>query len=161
MNPKGEGKILTRRPMIDEVDPWIGTSGGTIPDNALEAGRESDGRPLYIARVHHEGGVHPGKAGAHLKGAHIGWGGQEITVPKYEELMNVRGLDWHPTTGGDVPEHAVVVGNESNGEALYAVRAWHADGLHIGKIRDGWSAASIAFGGQEIQVSNYKVLVLG
>lgn len=155
-----KGQKTAQRPTIHDVDPWISTSGGEIPDDALEAGKESDGRPLYIARVSHKGGVHPGKAGEHMRGgAHFGFGGQEVTSRDYEVLMNVRGLDWQKGSGGHVPDNAVVVGEESDGTPLYVARAWHGGGLHVGKIKDGWKHCSIAYGGEEVAVTTYEVLV--
>lgn len=43
----------------------------------VEAGREADGTPLYVAQAHHEGAVQPGKCGPNIDGASIAWGGKE------------------------------------------------------------------------------------
>lgn len=55
---------------------WVSTSGCLIPDNAIRAGYEEDGNPLYIARAKMEGTMTPGKCGHHLLGgAHIPYDG--------------------------------------------------------------------------------------
>lgn len=40
---------------------WVPTSGGNIPPDAVEGGRTSDGEPLFIGRVEHEGSQTIGK----------------------------------------------------------------------------------------------------
>lgn len=40
---------------------WVPTHGANIPGDAVEGGRTSDGEPLYIGRVHHEGSNTVGK----------------------------------------------------------------------------------------------------
>ncbi|KAJ3037327.1 hypothetical protein HK097_003547, partial [Rhizophlyctis rosea] len=65
---------------------WVLTEGSDIPENAIQGGHEGDGTPLYIARAFHEGGVHVGKMGSNLAGAHIAYGGGEIEKEKYEIL---------------------------------------------------------------------------
>lgn len=76
---------------------WISASNGEIPANALVAGYEADGSPLYISRVEHEGGQHPSKVSRKLGAAHFGYGGKEVTKSTYEvfccnprELAQVR-----------------------------------------------------------------------
>ena len=44
---------------------------------------------------------------------------------------------------------------------FYAARAWHEGGLQLGKWRKDWTAASFPYGGGEIWVPNFEVLVAG
>jgi hypothetical protein len=43
----------------------------------VEGGREANGSPLFIAQAPYKDGTHPGKAGEHLQGADITYGGDE------------------------------------------------------------------------------------
>ena len=50
---------------------WVKTTGSNIPEGALRAGYEEDGKPLFIARASMKGVLTPGKCGYHLEGARI------------------------------------------------------------------------------------------
>ncbi|KAL6059295.1 Carbohydrate-binding module family 12 protein [Balamuthia mandrillaris] len=59
-----------------------------MPKGALQAGQEKDGKPLFIARAKHAGGVHPGKAGSHLKGGMtLAFNGEEVQKDVFEVLV--------------------------------------------------------------------------
>jgi len=139
------------------------SSGGKIPDGAKPNGREGDGTPLWIARSSvlsdpsHLGGIHPGKVRPAFSAALIPLGGREVPVAGYEVLME-EGL-WERGSGGQIPDGAIVCGREDNGEVLFVARANFKGGLHPGKIRFAFGAAFIGFGGKEIGVNDYEVLV--
>lgn len=59
---------------------------GRLPRNAIEGGVDDYGRKtLFICRAHYVNGVHPGKL---LNGhCHIGWGGQEVILSRFEVLV--------------------------------------------------------------------------
>ena len=57
-----------------------------IPPGALQAGSE-EGKPLYVCRVAHGGGQHPGKIRSDFDGCHIAWSGQEVSITTYEVLV--------------------------------------------------------------------------
>lgn len=59
---------------------------GHIPNRAFEVGREADGQPLYTCRAEYANGMHPGKVRHGFSGCNIAYGGQEITVSRYEVL---------------------------------------------------------------------------
>lgn len=42
---------------------WVQAHGTNIPQNAVVGGQTSDGEPLYIGRVYHEGSNTVGKVG--------------------------------------------------------------------------------------------------
>jgi hypothetical protein len=139
---------------------WKSASNGAIPAGAIVAGHESDGPILYAARAYYQGGLHPGKIETGFGGAHIAWGGKEISVPNYEVFCGVREgyYTWVRASGGNIPSNAIEVGHESDGPILYATRAYYQGGLHPGKIETGFGGAHIAWGGKEISVPNYEVL---
>ena len=75
----------------------------------------------------------------------------------YEVLMEA-GI-WEDGSGGLVPFGAVVCGQDEFGEALFVARAILNGGLHPGKVRRGFGGAFIGFGGREVQVHSYQVLI--
>ncbi|KAI0093201.1 carbohydrate-binding module family 12 protein [Irpex rosettiformis] len=72
---------------------WVDAKGHFKPQDLnvrpVEAGREADGTPIYIAQAHLNNGVHPGKASPHLDGAFITYGGTEKEVDRYRVLVYV------------------------------------------------------------------------
>jgi hypothetical protein len=67
---------------------WVRASGGTIPGGAVQAGNEANGAPLYICRAQYNGGLHPGKTRPGFNGCNIPYGGQELTVPVYDIIID-------------------------------------------------------------------------
>ncbi|KAJ3034880.1 hypothetical protein HDV00_004568 [Rhizophlyctis rosea] len=67
---------------------WVGVSGNAQPNgwSPVEAGKDTDGSPLYIAKADYEGSTQPGKAGPALGEGLIGWGGQQRKVQNYQVL---------------------------------------------------------------------------
>ncbi|MER7443477.1 DM9 repeat-containing protein [Micromonospora avicenniae] len=68
---------------------WGIASAGAVPANALPAGRERDGEPLYVARVAvAPGTLHIGKVRPAFGAANIGYGDDEHNVRSYEVLLH-------------------------------------------------------------------------
>src|SRR5260370_40775129 len=63
--------------------------------------------------------------------------------------------------GGQMPPGASPggQGSEGDGTTLWVARASLGGGLHLGKVRPGFGAALIPFGGQEVRVNDYEVLM--
>lgn len=136
---------------------WVQATGGTIPDGAAVAGYEQDGSPLFIARAEYNGGVHPGKIRNEFQAANIPYGGNEVKVNPYQVLVGP--TKWEAAENGEIPLGAIVAGREADGSPLYVARAEYAGGLHPGKVRPEFGAANIPYGGKEVKVSCYEVLV--
>lgn len=136
---------------------WKSESGGRIPTGAIVCGQEADGTPLYLCKANLEGGVHPGKVRPSFGAANIPWGGGEHKVNPYEVYCG--GGEWKTSSGGNVPQGAIVCGREANGTPLYAARANLNGGVHPGKVRPSFGAANIPWGGGEHKVNPYEVLV--
>ncbi|CAE6478134.1 unnamed protein product [Rhizoctonia solani] len=68
-------------PITQDME-WVPTSNGGIPygRTPVEGGYEGD-NPLYHAYTQVHGAKVPGKTGAHLGGANIAFGGQELVFP--------------------------------------------------------------------------------
>lgn len=66
---------------------------------------------------------------------------------------------WQRADGGNVPAGAQPHGREADGTPLWVARARHNNGLHPGKVRPAFGAANIPYGGKEVKVADYEVLV--
>ncbi|KAB5592849.1 hypothetical protein CTheo_3709 [Ceratobasidium theobromae] len=73
---------------------WVDASGpvqAQFLGRPVDGGREHDGSPLFIAQAPYKNGTHPGKAGGHLQGADITYGGDEKIVNPYRVLVYAQG----------------------------------------------------------------------
>lgn len=138
---------------------WVPQFGGRVPDGAVPHGWEADGKPLFVARAWLSGGLHPGKVRGEFNAANIPYGGSEHKAFHYEVLMGP-GI-WVFAENGRIPMNALVCGHEANGEPLFVARAFLNGGHHPGKVRPAFGAANIPWGGHEVKVHRYEVLVLG
>ena len=68
-------------------------------------------------------------------------------------------ISWVSAENGRIPSDAIASGHERNGEPLFICRANYEGGVHIGKIHHAFGACNIPYGGKEVQVSSYEVLV--
>lgn len=133
---------------------WVSANNGSIPSGSMVSGHEANGEKLYVCRANYEGGVHPGKVRSAFGACNIGWGGKEVPVKEYETYVV-----WQKAEGGKVPSSAIVAGKESNGEKLYICRGNYKGGVHSGKVRSAFKACNLSWGGQEVKVNSYEVLV--
>jgi hypothetical protein len=142
---------------------FVFATNGGVPTGAQPHGREADGAPLWVARSPGRtdprfiGSIQPGKVRPGFGQALIPFGGNEIPVSDYEVLMEAG--NWIAGSGGQIPDGAVVCGREANGDPLFVARASLNGGLHPGKIRFAFGNALIGFGGKEVPVANYEVLI--
>ena len=144
---------------------WILVHGTKIPQGAFEAGQESDGTPLYVARTYFEGGIHPGKVSPNFKkGAIIGYDNDEIEVENYEILVaNPQAVRWvdasSPFQAQFLSGRPVEGGREANGAPLFIAQAPYKNGTHPGKAGEHLRGADITYGGDEKIVNPFRVLV--
>ena len=150
-------EVLTEQPF---ARLWAPAQGNDVPSNAMQAGREADGSPLYVAKAHYNGSVQIGKVRRGFGGALIPYGGQEVRVEEYKVLTRLaQECDWVKAYNGRVPAGAVEGGHEADGKVLYIARARYMGGVQPGKVRGGFGGAHITYGGKEVEVSDYEVLV--
>ena len=129
--------------------------------NVAVGGHEGS-TPLYICRGATDDGIHPGK----LVGGkcNIGWGGKEVSLDRYELLVNAR-----PDGAGAYVQRwsapgAGVVGYAggrlaNGGAAIRICRASYNGGVHPGKEWQG--KCHIGWGGKEVPVAPYEIFQLG
>jgi hypothetical protein len=137
---------------------------GRLPAGANKAGHEPNGEALYVARARLPSGVHPGKYRADWKAASVSFGGQELWVQDFEIWTgrlsdNSTGV-WELFRPG-IDREAVHVGTEDPLWVLYSARAFHEGGQQLGKWRKDWTAASFPYGGAEIWLTKFEILVPG
>lgn len=66
---------------------------------------------------------------------------------------------WVEATNGAIPPGAAANGQEADGESLFVARANLNGGVHPGKVRGAFGAANIPYGGSEVKVNPYEVLM--
>lgn len=136
---------------------WVKTSGSKIPDNAIRAGYEENGRPLFIARAKMEGTWTPGKCSPNYDGAYIPYDGKELIVKDYDVLVypiNAVGfLDWKHASGGNVPDNAYKTDTD-----LYVGRALYSGSLIPCKISTSHKCAYMGYCKKEHNNKEYEVL---
>lgn len=65
---------------------WAYGADGSIPPDAIQAGSEMDGRPLFVCRTTHNGSLQIGKIRPGFRGCNFGYGGAELTGNPYEVM---------------------------------------------------------------------------
>lgn len=79
-----------------------------------------------------------------------------LSIPSLAQ--NRKCIKWVEASDGYIPRHAVVGGDE-DGDKLYIARAYYRGGTHPGKIKRGWDGCNIGYGGKEIMIRDYEILV--
>lgn len=83
--PTGFGWYVWDRPSHCSGEfRWIHCERGQIPHNAVHAGRDKDGGPLYAGRAYHDGSLLPAKVAPHHHQAYVPYGGREHAVHQFE-----------------------------------------------------------------------------
>ena len=113
---------------------------------------------MFICIAEHRGGAHPGKVRLSFGACNFPYGGQELKKTSYQVVVGQGGWTW-ANFPGEVPNNAVFAGWEANGTAIAICRAAHNGGIHPGKIRAGFAGCNIPYGGREITIPQYEVLV--
>lgn len=128
---------------------------GSVPPMALAGGYEKNPeQTFYICRTIYENGVHPGKL-THGR-CNISWGGNEVSLARYQVLLSFPHAKWVNASEGDVPSNAVAGGFE-HGKPLYICQGKFSNGVYPGKVVDG--TCNYAWNGTEMTTPYYKVLV--
>ncbi|MEU4426702.1 DM9 repeat-containing protein [Actinoplanes sp. NPDC024001] len=73
--------------------------------------------------------------------------------------LSADGYRWETARGGRIPPGAVPHGYEADGEPLWVCRVRMYGGVHPGKVRPAFGAAQVTWGGKEVSVDEYEVLM--
>ena len=88
----------------------------------------------------------------------MSYNGQEI--PKYSyEILCGGNTQWVPSGSGSTHPNAVLGGHTTSGETLYIGRAPWMGSLTCGKIQPSHQVLYIPYGGMEVAVGNYEILI--
>jgi len=144
---------------------WVFVEGrDNFPSSAIEAGRDKDNHPIYIARASQQSSLQIGKASPVFReGSAIGYAGKVIELSKFEVLVgDTRAIRWVPYSYQlnlqELRARPVEGGKEANGAAIYIARVKYNGGVHTAKIGEHLPAAHLAFSGEEVLIDDYEVL---
>ncbi|XP_023165343.2 uncharacterized protein LOC111595724 [Drosophila hydei] len=140
-------------------DLWMAASPGYTPPDAVYGGHDTDMAPLLVCRAYYDGSHIPGKAAPSRGCAYITHAGRELVESRYEVLIGQSKYHWVPGYDGCIAAGAVEAGRAFNGEPLYIGRAHYCGSLTPGKIQQSHRCLHIPFGGQEVRISSYEILV--
>ncbi|KAI8925299.1 hypothetical protein BC831DRAFT_415257 [Entophlyctis helioformis] len=142
---------------------WVLAQKGQIPQNAIPAGSERDGKPIYAIRTWHENSLQVGKMVPGWNGASLSYGGKEYSgYPIYEVLVgNPNAVRWVDISGHfnakAIPGQLIEAGHEHNRDAIFIAQTQHEGSVQVGKVTIG-NEAHIGYGGREYSKNAYRVL---
>jgi len=128
------------------IDP---ASNGFVPQDAIHAGTDVDGTPLYVCSAIFAGVNHPGKLHPSFGGCNISYAGVEHTISSY--------LVFRPNWLG-IPKFDFPAGIDSNGAQLHVCRAFFGGSLYPGKTQESWKTCNFGLAGKEEMVTTYEIL---
>ncbi|KXJ68452.1 hypothetical protein RP20_CCG003439 [Aedes albopictus] len=145
---------------IRSAHTWVQWSADAAvqPPNAVRAGADHDGSPIYVGRASHYGDMLPAKVIPLRRVAYVTYNGLELSKPHFEVLCGL-GFTWVPCENGNLPKGAVLCGKTAYGEELYIGRAHHNGSVTPGKIISSHGCLYIGFDGVEHAHPKYEVLV--
>lgn len=157
--PYGDEEVkLTEYEVLTQPDQWIAATADSMPEDALEGGRDADGDPIYVGRVFKDGDLMPAKVIPNKGGAYVAFGSEEHKVENFQVLAGA-GFMWTPCENGNIVPNAVPAGSTCDGETLYIGRAEHEGSLCVGKIHPSHGCLYLPYGGGEVKVETYEILV--
>eukprot|EP01061_Rhynchopus_euleeides_P027336 TRINITY_DN44486_c0_g1_i1.p1 TRINITY_DN44486_c0_g1~~TRINITY_DN44486_c0_g1_i1.p1 ORF type:complete len:895 (+),score=338.30 TRINITY_DN44486_c0_g1_i1:73-2685(+) len=134
--------------------PWRGSAGS----DSFPAGRESDGRSLFLAKGPNG---EAGKCGAHLGDAihTVDASNTECSRKGHYLSFDAASVSWVPGKGrpASIPPGAVEVGVWKGGPA-YAARGSHGGGTHPGFVGAHFDGCITPYGGCGTVCWNYDIL---
>ena len=122
---------------------------GFVPQDAIRAGTDVDGTPLYICSAQYNGAALPGKLHSSFGGCNISYAGVEHTISSY----NVLRPDWL-----GIPDYDFQAGVDVNGAPLHICRAYLSGGIYPGKKQESWTSCNVGLSGLEETSNRFDVL---
>ncbi|XP_055914857.1 uncharacterized protein LOC129948065 isoform X2 [Eupeodes corollae] len=157
--PYGESEVkLTSYEVLVQPEQWIEATPDCIPRGAIVAGNDSDGDTIYVGRLKHGGDLLPAKVIPAKGGAYVCYGGEEVKSDNFQMLVGA-GFVWADCEEGQVLPGAVPSGNTSDGETLYVGRGHYNGSLSVGKVHPSHECLYLPYGGEEVKLDQYEVLV--
>lgn len=130
---------------------------GTMPKNAVVAGKHSNGTDLVVCRTLIEDGWHTGKVWGGK--CNIGWGNQERAIQGFDVLTAPpEDVKWVALRKDqELPSGTIFGGKHKNGTRIAVCRTAMNDGNHPGKVWGG--KCYIGWGRKAVSKDNYDVLI--
>jgi hypothetical protein len=146
---------------VNNPDAYAGFGAGAYPP----AGYQADGTPLWVAfDISYQNSLQVGKFTPSFGQALFPFGGQELGTGALDFNVIVSSLNLVDGALGIIPG-AIVLGYDVGGEPLFGVMAYlppDEGGYHPGKTKFSFNGlASIGYGGTEVFVNSYFLLVGG
>jgi hypothetical protein len=135
----------------------VSASGGYVPPDAIRAGTDDDGAPLFLCSAEFAGGFHPGKLKRAFKACDISYEGKEQPIPTYTVVTPAWAtvpIAW----GDDYLTYDFPAGVDIDGQPLYICRAYFGGGIHPGKTKSSWTTCHIGWAGKEEPAANYDIM---
>lgn len=101
--------------------------------------------------------MQPGKTWAGYGHCNVPYGGREYIVDHFT-IPERRELGHYFWDRDNEAVHAIIFGNDTNGNELYVCQAHFNGSLQPGKSWPGYYHCNISYGGREIVTNNYQVL---
>ncbi|KDQ17119.1 hypothetical protein BOTBODRAFT_225325 [Botryobasidium botryosum FD-172 SS1] len=153
---------------------WITGQMSYIPNNAIPFGYENDLDPaqLYVGKLQYKGEWYAGKVGQELSGIDIAYKGKEVgSSARYSVLCgDSTCFAWLLVPEGKSFEGdksivpggwaLVSVGTKATGAKVFIAAVDYYGGRQIGEVLCGKKVASIPFGGSEILITPFYVLMI-
>ncbi|WP_396434641.1 DM9 repeat-containing protein [Limnohabitans sp.] len=150
---------------------WVETKGDAIPATAVAAGNEANGEKLFMCRMTNAAPperrtLQPGKTRRGFGACNFHQDGFEFGSYVYEVAVALpAGAKWQRTEASNIPPTAIVAGQSGitvsipRNIPLYFCRANYRGGVHIGNTRPGFNGCGFGWGGRQISIRNYEILV--
>ncbi|GJQ66923.1 hypothetical protein Trydic_g7942 [Trypoxylus dichotomus] len=136
---------------------WVPYSGGNVPPDAVEGGNDSDGSKIYVGRAQYNGDQIPCKVSSRRQ-IYVPFNSKEVEVKQCEIMVECK-LKWQRCDGVNIPSNAIPGGKTSSGEVLYIGRANHGGALCTGKVHPSHRCLYVPFGGKEVAIKSFEILV--
>ncbi|MBW8637684.1 DUF3421 domain-containing protein [Hoeflea sp. WL0058] len=153
----GRGQAPFAPASLHDSPGWVQLSGGQIDGRAFPAGRDTNGKDLFVCVADYQGGRHPGKIAHGFGGCNFSYGGQELTASVYSLMVGKE--KWFPAFFHTPPNNSLPVGMESDGRQLYACRTEYNGSLQLGKTRQGFDGCNFGYGGGELVGKPFEVII--
>ncbi|XP_055846070.1 uncharacterized protein LOC129912011 [Episyrphus balteatus] len=138
---------------------WVAESVKNIPKDAVVGGQISSKLNVYVGRAFNEGELLPAKILPKAGGAYVCVAGKDVFTMNFEFLTG-DGYSWVAAKHYyELPLGAVSSGRTKDGELVYIGRG-HTNGEPcVGKIYPTEYALYVPYGGKEVRIRDYDVLV--
>ncbi|CRK89235.1 CLUMA_CG002994, isoform A [Clunio marinus] len=139
---------------------WVkGNARSRMSNKALLGGKDSDGASIYVGRAFHQGVWLPAKFIPSKNACYVPYNGKEVFVQDFEVLeAKENKFSWEPASDGRIATGAVSTGRDGNDE-IYIGRAPYQGSMTVGKIHPSHRCIYLPYGGNEVRLTHYEVLV--